>query len=49
MTKYQSVEKAEVVSPAEEARINEGLRRIGKTSAKDLTEAERKSLLTSPE
>lgn len=45
MTKYQSVEHAEILSDEEQARINQGLRRLGKTSARDLTEDERKRLL----
>ncbi|MDA4131647.1 MAG: hypothetical protein OK454_00780 [Thaumarchaeota archaeon] len=49
MTKYQSVEHAEILPEDEQARINAGLRRLGKTSAKDLTEDERKSLLNSSE
>lgn len=49
MTKYQSVEHAEVLPEEEQARINEGLRRLGKASAKDLTEDERKALLSSSE
>ena len=49
MTKFADAESAEVLPPVEEARINEELRRIGKTSAKDLTEVERKEILTQPE
>lgn len=49
MTKYQSVEHAEILPEEEQARINQGLRQLGKTSAKDLTEAERKRLLSSSE
>ncbi len=49
MTKYQSVEHAEVLSEEEQARINQGLRRLGKKSAQDLSEAERKRLLDSSE
>ena len=49
MTKYQSVEHAEILSEDEQTRINKGLRQLGKTSAKDLTEDERKRLLGSSE
>ncbi len=49
MTKYQSVEHAEILPEEEQARINQGLRRLGKASAKDLTEDERKRLLSSSE
>jgi hypothetical protein len=49
MTKYQSVERAEVLSEEEQARINQGLRRLGKTSVQDLSEDERKRLLGSSE
>lgn len=47
MTKYQSVEKAEVLSPEEHQRIGTELRRLGKTNAQDLSEAERKRVLDS--
>ena len=46
-TKTQSVEHAEVLPDEEQARIAKGLRKLGKTSAKDLTEDERKRLLGS--
>lgn len=36
MTKYQSVEKAEVLSPEEHERIGTELRRLGKTNANPL-------------
>lgn len=49
MTKYQSVERAEILSEEEQARINQGLRRLGKKSAQDLTEDERKRLLSPSE
>lgn len=48
MTKYQSVEKAEVLSPEDHERIGTELRRLGKTNAQslqDLTEAERRQVL----
>jgi len=48
MTKYQSVEKAEVLSPEDHERIGTELRRLGKTNAQDLTEAERRLVLDSP-
>lgn len=49
LTKYQSVERAEILSEEEQLRINQGLRRLGKASAKDLAEDERKRLLGSSE
>lgn len=49
ITKYQSVEHAEVLSEEEHARIAKGLRRLGKTSVQDLSEDERKRLLDSSE
>lgn len=49
MTKYQSVEKAEVLSPEEHERIGTELRRLGKTNAQDLTETERRRVLDSSE
>lgn len=45
MRKYQSVEQTTVLSPSEQEKIASGLRAIGKTSAKDLTEEERKLAL----
>lgn len=44
-TKIQSVEKSEVLSPDEHRRIQSGLHKLGKTSAKDLTESERTQVL----
>jgi hypothetical protein len=44
-TKIQSVEKAEVLTPEEHQRIESKLHRLGKHSAKDLSEDERKRLL----
>lgn len=49
MTKYQSVEKAEVLTPDEHRRIETGLRHLGKTSAQDLSEDQRKQVLDPPE
>jgi hypothetical protein len=49
MTKYQSVEKAEVLTPDEHRRIEAGLHRLGKTSAQDLTEEQRQQVLSRPE
>lgn len=43
-TKTQSVEKAEVLTPDEHRRIEENLHRMGKTSAKDLSDSERAQL-----
>jgi len=48
-TKTQSVEKAEVLTPDEHQRISKGLRKLGKVSVQDLTEAERRRLLDSSE
>jgi hypothetical protein len=44
LRKYQKVEKAEVVSKDGHRAIDDDLRRLGKTSAKDLTPEQRKSL-----
>ncbi len=49
MTKDQSVEHAEILPEEEQQRINQGLRHLGKASAKDLTEDERRRLLSSSE
>jgi hypothetical protein len=43
--KYQSVEKTEVLSPTEQKEISSGLHAIGKTSAKNLNEEERRRVL----
>jgi len=43
--KYQSVEKADVLSPADHQKIETGLHRLGKTNAQDLTEDERQRVL----
>lgn len=45
MRKYQSVEKAEVLPPREQQQISANLHSIGKTSAKDLSEEERRKAL----
>jgi hypothetical protein len=47
--KTQSVEKVEVLTPAEHQHISKGLHKLGKTSVQDLSEAERKRLLESSE
>lgn len=44
-TKYQKVEDAEILEEKEAKRIAEGLRLTGKTSAAQLTETERKTIL----
>lgn len=49
MKKYQSVEHAEILPEEDQQRINEGLRRLEKKSAQDLSEAEREHLLDSSE
>jgi hypothetical protein len=41
MRKYQSVEKTEVVSPEGHDKIAADLKKVGKTSAAELTDAER--------
>lgn len=48
-TKTQSIEKAQVLTPAEHKVISEGLRKLGKVNMQDLLEAERKRLLLSSE
>jgi hypothetical protein len=45
MRKYTSSEKAQVVKPADAQRIGANLNNIGKTSARDLTDEERKQAL----
>lgn len=45
LRKYQSVEKATVVSPQESSQISENLHKLGKTSARDLTDEERAKAL----
>jgi hypothetical protein len=42
--KYQKVEKTDVVSPEGHDRIADALEKIGKTSAADLNEDERKQV-----
>jgi hypothetical protein len=44
MLKYTTSEKAEVLPPKEQQAISDGLHSIGKTSAVNLTEEERKAL-----
>lgn len=44
MRKFQSVEKTVVLSPEEQAQISANLHTIGKTSAQNLSEEERKAL-----
>ncbi len=46
MRKYQTVEKADVLPPKEQQAISNSLHKLGKSSARDLSEEERKSLLT---
>lgn len=45
LRKYQSVEKAEVLTPTDQTKISENLHKLGKTSAVDLTDEERKVVL----
>lgn len=47
LRKYQSVEKAKVVDPEEQARITASLKSLGKTSATQLTDIERRQILDS--
>jgi hypothetical protein len=42
MRKYQSVEKTEVLPPKEQQKIASNLHKLGKTSAKDLDEEDRR-------
>jgi hypothetical protein len=44
-TKTQSVESAQVLSPEEHQRIESNLHRIGKTSAKSLSDEDRAKVL----
>lgn len=43
--KYQSVEKVEIEDQDESERIREGVIRLGKTSAADLTDPEKREVL----
>ena len=45
MTKYADVEDAKVLSPQEHDQIESNLHRVGKTSARDLTDNERSKVL----
>lgn len=50
-TKYQKVEKQEIVSPEGHKVIQDGLNKTGKTSVQELTDQEKQDLLdrvTSP-
>lgn len=47
LRKYQSVEKTEVLPPQEQQKISSGLHAIGKTSAANLDEEERRKALDS--
>lgn len=49
LTKYQSVEKAEVLSPEEHKYIETKLHRLGKTNIQNLTDDERRRVLNSSE
>lgn len=42
LRKYQSVEKTEVLPPREQQAIQQNLHKMGKTSARDLDEEERR-------
>lgn len=45
--KYQAVEKVEVVPEDESERIRTGITRLGKTSATELTDSEKRDVLDS--
>ncbi len=45
MTKYADVESAQVLSPQEHEQIESGLHRLGKKSARDLTDDQREQVL----
>jgi CheY binding len=45
MRKYQSVEKAEVLPEKDQDKISENLHTLGKTSARELSDEERKFVL----
>jgi hypothetical protein len=44
LRKYADVETAEVLPPEDQERIERGLHRLGKTTAKDLSEDERRKV-----
>jgi hypothetical protein len=46
MRKYQSVEKTTVLPPKDQKAISANLHAMGKTSAQNLSDEERKKLLT---
>lgn len=43
--KYQKVEKSDVLSPQEHDQLQENLKKVGKTSARDLNDDERRQVL----
>lgn len=45
MRKYQSVEKADVLPPKEQQAISNSLAKLGKSSARDLSDEERRTAL----
>ena len=45
MRKYQSVEKTEILPRSEQDRVSSELHKLGKTSARDLTDEERAKVL----
>lgn len=47
MRKYQSVERVEILPPKKQEEIAAGLKSLGKTSAVQLTDAERRNILDS--
>lgn len=44
-TKYNRVEASELATPEDHKKIQAGLKKVGKTSLKDLTEEEREEVL----
>lgn len=44
MQKFTQAEQAEVLTPEEHKNVEEGLHSLGKTSARDLSDEERKSI-----
>jgi len=49
LTKYGDAEKPKVLPPEEQQRIGTELGRLGKTSARDLTEVERQKVFSQDE
>lgn len=47
MKKFTTAEAVKVLTPEEQGKISDGLHKVGKTSAKNLTDEERKVALDS--